>query len=177
MSMPPDVAEHPHDAPGTFVDTADEIKTPHCRAFFRNWQNRCQGRLMPAKGDLQPFDFAPSLPYMTLVAVGGIDDPMDYRFRLSGTFIDEISGVVFTNKRFRDVTNSKTPVSVYDEYVAVHATGRPRLSYGSHDYRDRGYITFERLLVPVGEDGKTVDHIFGAFGFGRLDRPLQEHEA
>ncbi|HEY4163025.1 MAG TPA: PAS domain-containing protein [Dongiaceae bacterium] len=136
-------------------------------AFHRYWDGKRNGRLMPARADLDPLEMRAWLPGIVLVDVAPRDPKEDggsfpYRltYRLVGTRATGIRGREATGKtveaayfgtnlpdvleNYRLVIEQRT--HVYDWNRSRSPTGLMRLA--------------ETLLLPLSSDGETVDKVF-----------------
>ena len=73
---------------------------PDVRLVLDYWQEKCAGRLMPARADIDPGDLRRFLPHITLVDV--VDDPRRFVYRLVGTSEVELRGFDPTGKSVAD---------------------------------------------------------------------------
>src|SRR5258708_31088712 len=60
------------------------------------WDGKCQGRFAPRRADIDPMDLVEALPRIMLADV--LTDPLDFRYRLSGTAICNVLGQEMTGK-------------------------------------------------------------------------------
>ncbi len=134
------------------------------KALHRLWQDKTdahkiEGRgALPARADFTPpemRDFLSDL-YMVDVARGG-----RFRFRLIGTAITQRTGRDVTGKYFDQVY---APDALENFAASFHWIARHKLplrSYGTMNFTDQDYLSFEALEVPLASDGITVDIILG----------------
>lgn len=128
------------------------------------WDRWRGARSMPSRRDVMPEDLRDLLPSVALMVTA--EDPADCRYILSGTFVDTMAPKPLKGFTIResvamgDISALPTIVSFYGEVIK---TCRPSLSRGSMAYQDRGYIAFDRMLLPLSNEGNTVDHILCGF--------------
>ncbi|WP_119305087.1 PAS domain-containing protein [Dongia deserti] len=70
-----------------------------------NTTGKRQGRFAPSRSDIEPLDLVPILPRIMLADV--IPDPLDFRYRLSGTAIADVHGTELTGLAPRDLKPSE----------------------------------------------------------------------
>lgn len=138
--------------------------TARPQRLFDVWDRWRGKRSMPSRRDVLPEDLRDLLPYVALMQV--TPDPLDCRYLISGDAVDRASERGVKGMTIREVLAMGSP-SVQDAfrelYGGVIDSGRPSFSRGSMDYRDRGYIKFDRVLLPLSADDRVVDHLLCGF--------------
>ena len=126
--------------------------------LFRLWDEKRAGRAMPARADFDPAEMKPWLGRLALLDVLP-GPPMDFRYRLCGTRTVEEYGVDLTGKRFTEAVYIGTPESAIKAMGEFVRIGRPR--YRNDPLQDKqGYAVMrERMYLPLGEDGSTINMI------------------
>lgn len=117
------------------------------------WERKRQGRFAPRRADIDPADLVDSLPRIMLVDV--LPEPLDFRYRLSGTSISNVHGREMTGKSPRDLTPAAYGALIHDHYCEAARRRAPllHLIVLDGDQRSRSYA---RLLLPLSEDGSAV---------------------
>jgi len=124
--------------------------------LFRYWAARRGGRSMPARSDLNPADIPALLPHLTLIDVV----ERRFRYRLVGSKVVQDLGRELTGTWVGShVTPPEYAAALCSIYERVCSSRRPIFTTG--DYRSPSELTHavSRLLVPLGEDGETVNMI------------------
>jgi len=138
--------------------------TDRPQRLYDVWDGWRGERSMPARRDILPEDLRDLLPYIALMQA--MPDPLDCRYIISGDAVDRASERGVKGMTVREVLADGS-VSIADQisamYGAVIRTGTPSFTRGSMDYRDRGFITFDRVLLPLSVDGQAVDHLLCGF--------------
>jgi hypothetical protein len=146
---------------GTF-DPAS-LRAQRLRQAFAYWRQKCAGRRMPARADLDPTEIPELLPWVILVDVL----PGDFRYRLIGTEVCRISHADYTGQLFSTLPG-KGPGSVVwsncEEVVRRKAPFSRSPPYVGPAAYFRGC---ENLLMPLSADGETVNMIFQVVSFER----------
>ena len=111
---------------------------------------RGDGRDLPLERDLDPVEFPTTVwPYCELVEV--LTDPLDFRYRLIGTAIYDISRKNYTGLSVREIPTQAPPSRMFSYYDLGYERKAPlcaRLPYTGPD----GFITSIRnLLLPFGD--------------------------
>jgi len=119
------------------------------------WESKLAGRKLPQRGDIVPEELGDLLPWVMLVEVVG--DPMRFRLRLVGTGVVREYGREITGRFVDELDLGGWQDAVLDDYRRAVCECRPVAS--SYDYQktDRRWITYERILLPLANDGATVN--------------------
>ena len=135
------------------------IEDERLLALYRYWESKRGDRAMPARGDIDPLEIPNLLPMILLIDV---TETGDYRYRLVGTEIVNNFGTNSTGKTFTEAL----PEGPYTEYITglvrdVVSTGRPLYSEGAFMAKGRIDRQVRRLVLPLSDDGHTVDKLLG----------------
>ena len=141
------------------------LKTPALRRFYLNWQTQgLPGEALPSLSQIDPARFGLG-PHSFLVSVES-HSPPTFRFVSVGIALTarlgrQLDGVVIDNSLDTD-----------DIVGELHATYRRCMRDRSgvyqgarFDFGDGSPLVFERLVLPVSEDGETVTHLIGIAAF------------
>jgi hypothetical protein len=134
-----------------FLDTA------RLRQAYDYWDAIREHRPMPARRDIDPAGMVPWLASTFLVDV--LYDPLEFRFRLVGTEVVHRFGMEITGRKLRELNLHGREHQTRAEYTAVVETRAPRYSIEVSGSRNDWEI--ERLLMPLSDDGLTVNMLFG----------------
>ena len=123
--------------------------------FYRYWQTKRAGRLMPTRADVDPVEIPHLLPYVTLVEPDGEGF---YRYRLMGTAVVQQLGRDLTGQRIGHYVKPEAygakMRAIYDE---VFATGRPLFTTGEYKTAFGTVHATCRLTTPLcGMDGAVM---------------------
>jgi hypothetical protein len=139
------------------------------RRVYEYWLRKCRDERLPARADIDPVDLRRQLPRLALVDVLRKPDGLQFRHRLTGTEIVERAGRDPTGKRFDELYSGSYLQTALATYRHVVETGRPHLSERSYPLvPDRQYLQYDRLLLPLAADGRTVDMVL-------INIVVQEH--
>ncbi|HWK43708.1 MAG TPA: PAS domain-containing protein [Stellaceae bacterium] len=117
------------------------------------WSAKCDGRFAPRRADIDPIDLVAWLPRIMLADV--LADPLDFRYRLSGTGICDMHGQEPTGQSPRDLTPPPFGALIHAHYCAAVARRAPILHLIVLDASDRSR-SYARLILPLSEDGAAV---------------------
>jgi hypothetical protein len=118
------------------------------------WQEKRGDRFAPRRADIDPIDLVEALPRIMLVDVIP-SEPVDFRYRLSGTGICDVHGANHTHKRPRDLMPPPYGELIHQHYCAAVQRRVPLLHLIALDIDDRK-LSYARLLLPLSEDGAAV---------------------
>ena len=133
------------------------LAAPTLRQAFDYWDAVRGDRLMPARRDIDPASMIPWLRNTFLVDV--IRDPLEFRFRLVGTEVVHRFGMEITGRKLRELNLHGREHQTRAEYTAVAEGRAPRHSVEVTGGRNSWEI--ERLLMPLSDDGCTVNMLLG----------------
>jgi hypothetical protein len=126
------------------------------RLVLDYWQQKCAGRLMPGRADIDPGDLRRFLPHITLVDV--VDDPRRFVYRLVGTSEVELRGYDPTGRPVAEAYFATSADEALKHYEAALATRAPHYIADPFQAVDR-FVGEEDLFLPLSNDGVTVNMI------------------
>jgi len=131
---------------------------PAVRHVYEHWLDLAPGRL-PGRQHIVPEKFASLLPRILLIEVHR--DPLRFRYRLIGTEVAWSRGRDPTGQ-WLDVLHGRNfePYSARYRYIAETGCATWRRGQSMWD-RDPKHLIVENCLMPLAEDGSTVDMILG----------------
>lgn len=143
------------------------FKTAIVRQAYEYWRSKCAGGRLPRRADIRPEEIPGLLPYLFLVDV--IGDPPTFRYRLVGTQINQWAGREYTDVALDEREYGPNWRLVHDIYADVVKRREPVLSEYSAPWKERDFLTYERIVAPLSSDGAAVDMLLGALNV--LPRP------
>jgi hypothetical protein len=140
---------------------------PRFIAEVRNyWAGKCSGDRLPSRADIRPSELKSWLPHVLLV--DAVNDSTDFLYRLVGTriardFTASPTGRLMSEalQPFGDETVAST-IATYRRVVTTRAPLRIRGSGAIYGQRSK---FFDAVLMPLSDDGETVNRVFGGFFF------------
>ena len=119
------------------------------------WDRLRGDRGMPRREDIDTADLERHAPRLLLVDVW--PSPLRFGLRLVGTELEDMVGRRMTG----EVLTDETPM-FFKPYAACAGRVRATREFLSFDFGDGSEPgSFERLLLPLSDDGETVDGILG----------------
>lgn len=137
------------------------IPEPELQALLRYWAMRRGRGRVPLVRDMDPLDLPPKiLPWLFLFRRDA-----DRRFRcvLVGTGIVGVDGCDTTGRILENlpwVADRPRQIQLFEEAAS---TGLPIYYAGQRRIGPNTMRFFSRLLLPVGRDRRSADHMFGMF--------------
>lgn len=135
------------------------------------WRRKRAGRLAPQRADIDPVDIAPVLPRVMLVDIS--TDPIDFRFRLSGTGIFRIHGAELTNRRARDLEPPAYGALIHRHYGEALTRRVPvahRLLIECQTRRS----AYQRIILPLSEDGLVINRLMTVESYADAAQDLRD---
>lgn len=136
------------------------LVSPKLQGLLRAWRSKCRDDLLPARRDFDPLEMRDCLGSLFVVQVEPETD--DFRYTLIGTEITEHVGRDNTGRTVGDVFGA----SGLQLYSQVRDTRQPVRVWGVVDWLDKQHKSYETLVLPLADDGRTVDRFIGAMFFG-----------
>jgi hypothetical protein len=126
--------------------------------LYDYWDGLRRDREMPSRRDVDPFELKRWLGNLSLLSV--IDGGADFYFRVHGSNLRELVDADLTGSFLRALPHEGVGawLAEYGEVVRRRAPvfncRRPAVV--------KNFITIEKLLLPLSENGRDVDHILYA---------------
>jgi len=124
------------------------------------WTSKCAANRLPSRADLRPEEMCSILPHVFLVEV--LQAPLEFRFRLVGTAIDQMVGCNMTGVRVNREEYGPDWQSIFEVYRRVVDSRTPEIATRSAPWPSRDFYVYERFIAPLSTDGSSVDMLFGA---------------
>ena len=147
----------------------DGTESPPIRQAYQYWEAKRCGRFAPSRVDIDPLEMKGFLAHVVLIEVE--QNPQRYRIRLMGTAFAEQYGEEVTEKYLDELDfGDAMPgvLAIYDRVVAVGEPGYTKAT--SYKKADGRVIRFERIALPLSEDGATVNMIMSCVVALRIRR-------
>lgn len=148
------------------------ITVPQLRSLSELWLAKCHSGQLPARADFADEDLRPWFGNLLLVDV--VDGPQRFRFRLMGTSLVDAAHRELTGKFFTEADISGYEPDVLEDYAEVVRSRAPvcktrRYNPVPGTFMDHWRI-YERLLLPLANDGRNIDKILGC-SYPLAERP------
>ena len=148
------------------MDDPTEIRDARLLGLLGYWQGKLQGRMIPARRDIDPIEMKPWLGNLMLVEFPS--DPMQYRVRLDGVNIQQFYGNSREGKGVEVMTSEEERRIVLPQYILVLKQKQPAY-YETAFVTSEGIPTSQRkLLLPLSDDGEQVNMVLAGIYFDRV---------
>ena len=154
--------------------TLKDIESPTLRRFFQYYLQKRGTRDFPARADLDPVEFSYALGDITLINVQ--HDPLNFTFRLDGSSHVERFGFDMTGRSLDEFPYPEMRLAIFDSYRDVVEHRAPRRYYRDLESSGR-WFRYETLLLPLSNDGVTINMIISAISFHDLKIPIKPDNA
>lgn len=156
-----------------FCQRCDQAARENCtrglRRLFDYWEAKragpagpgraFPGRAFPSRADIDPIEIGSLLPHVFLIDVlpGSQPGLPDFRFRLTGTTVDEIHGQSLTGRSPADIRTPEIALAAERQCRRVIQSRAPCCDHVILLARDDSFWHFERLMLPLSGDGSRID--------------------
>lgn len=136
-----------------------ELLCPALRAGYDYWHSKCGSRRFPTREDIHPREIAPFLRYVSLIKV----ENDDFVYRIVGDVVVMSYAVPLQNRKLSDLAYDEPGFGCYviPRLKRAAETGEVIAVRGKlgRDVTQVNFTDSENVLLPLGPDGNTVDHI------------------
>ncbi|MCR9219275.1 MAG: PAS domain-containing protein [Alphaproteobacteria bacterium] len=140
------------------------------RRVWAVWRGLPRRGDLPRRADFSPTLLAPEdLRYILLVEV--IDGGRDFAYRLVGTGVVQAVGKEFTGLKLSEHLDEHEVPELFADYRRAVQQRTPTLFQGGMLRFDKDWMAYERLSLPLVDDGGRVSVLLGAADFGPIDPP------
>jgi hypothetical protein len=130
--------------------------------LYAYWLSKKGSLIAPPRSAIRPEEIVAFLPNLALVDVTG--NPSRFRFRLFGTELVNAYGQDVTGKCLDEIDLNSFTAEITREVTRMTAERRPQsVRVRFTKQRDGRYLEYERLGLPLSEDGTTVNMLFLGF--------------
>jgi len=158
------------------VARPDVIRAVSQRWLLKAWIHDKKANRIPLWQGVNADDLSRIAGNLSILQAVGGNGSVRFLIRFHGKAIAEAYGSSDCTGKYLDevIPASDGTIAHLTPYHRALDSGQP--IYTIHDVtgRDRRVVHYERLLLPYGRDGQTVDHILAAFEFvcadGGFDR-------
>lgn len=135
---------------------------PRCQELHRCWQSLPRAGHLPSRKDFDPLAVPGLLRDLFLIDVVRDDaGARRYRYRLVGTGNVERFGRDNTGRWLDEAIEVPHRDNFLDMYERAVTTRAPICEKLTAEHMQRKYLLYERLLLPMADDGETPDILVG----------------
>lgn len=111
---------------------------------------------MPARGDIEPADIPRLLPALVIAEVE--PSPLRFRMRLVGTEVVTMCGCDITGLYLDEIGPDAIQDTLTADFTEVVSERRPTYRRRRYWSKDTRFLSYERLLMPLGDAG-VISHL------------------
>ncbi len=152
-------------------DLQSRLQSPLHREAYRYWCSKLEAGRLPGREAIDPLELPSVLPWLNLTDVVRDGDQYRFRHRLIGTGIVSRYGRDATGSWFDELYDADVLESHQRDYIALVESGHPSLSRVPMPVKEKSFITYLRLALPLASDGSTVDMIMVVLDFDATGDP------
>ncbi|WP_420405574.1 PAS domain-containing protein [Nisaea sp.] len=146
---------------GTELDAlSGRMRTESLKVLLDHWRVIKGPLLMPSRRQIDPVEFGAALPRIWLCDYE--QDSDRFRYRLTGERVAKRFGHQLSRRYLDDNTNPDYYPRVHRYYRNVVDLPAALYIYGRLYAETSNPIHGERLLLPLSDDGRTVQNVIGA---------------
>lgn len=134
--------------------------------LFRYWRSKCVERPAPSRADILPEEIRPILPNILILDIVG--DVPRLKYRLVGTEFVTIYGAEITGKFVDEIDFDGMRDLIIADYFKVVKECRPSWTTWDFAKDDGRWLAYERLTLPLSENGETVNMLLAGVAGGGL---------
>ena len=131
------------------------VNQPHLAALLHFWHSVRGDRSLPRRAEFSFEALRPWLSHVTLIERVG--EPPRFRIRLVGTTIATYLGADLTGRFLEDAFPSHRQMAGTRPYHEVWQQAAPAYDEMAYDWPGAAIRHVSRLVLPCGDDGRTVD--------------------
>lgn len=142
------------------MDFEQRLRSETLKTLYFYWQNLRAGRPAPARADVDPSDIVTVLPHIGLFDIE--ENPRRYRIRLIGTRIVSWYGCDLTGRYLDEMdfgVGKSFTFAILDRVADLMVPGYMSGEYTKQDGRT---IRYERIYMPLSNDGLHTNMVIGA---------------
>jgi hypothetical protein len=139
------------------VEELPEPSHKSLKALHAYWLSKKGSRIAPPRSAIKPAEIASLLPTIALIDV--IGEPPRFCFRLFGTGLAAAYGRDLTGKFLDEIDIDSIDTKILRQAENMVRNCRVRVARDRFTKRDGRHIEYERISLPLSNDGSTVNMI------------------
>ena len=138
-------------------------------SLLEYWRSMRDGDALPPRGRMDPMDMRDKLANVFILDVDGDK----YRFRLVGEALNERYDGRLKGKTINEVLRGEVLDETLEEHGICARDRAPVFTRNTEQTRSvlEDFQVYQRLLLPLADDGRAVDAIFGCMLFMPTEIP------
>jgi hypothetical protein len=144
------------------IEDLVHAESPAIAAAVAYWQEKAGTAAMPSRAQIDPIEMRSFLRKILIIDVMANGD---FVYRLCGTEITEANHQDLTGRRADEASLGASAPQFLDAYRRTIAAREPVFFIGRMWWQDRGYVSFEQVMLPLSSDGQAVDKLLCVVDF------------
>lgn len=145
---------------------------PRMRELVDYWDSLRVDGALPSFSDVDPVEIPWALSSIYVIRV--VDGGMAFRYRLCGEEINRRYGLNLAGKSAADLFRGAAVDVVTARWRRIAGQPAACRMLCRHHTRDERAVVGDRVMLPLSDDGRTVDHILGWVAYHDKDRRNQD---
>jgi hypothetical protein len=137
-------------------------ESPAIAAAVAYWRLQAGSAAMPSRGQLDPIEMR---SFLRKILIIDLMENGDFVYRLCGTEISESNRADLTGRRADAESLGASAPQFLDAYRRTVAARKPIFFVGQMWWQERGYVSFEQVILPLSSDSETVDKLLCVVDF------------
>jgi hypothetical protein len=137
--------------------TISQIRHAELQQLFGYWLAKRGGAIAPPRSAIDPAELRNLLPKLLMIDV--IGDPPRFCIRLAGTEVVHHYGAEITGRFIDELDLDEIGEIALKEYRDAVERLQPVLHEWDYTKHDGRHLAYERLILPLSSDGRTVDKL------------------
>jgi hypothetical protein len=143
-----------------------DVRSPRIHLLHQYWQSKCNDGVPPPRAAIEPSEIRRLLPFLVLAEVRS--EPFRVFYRLVGTAVATMHREDFTG-RDHDTVESLADSGLDAAYRQAMASKSPVFGRTGLYAGDKSWIGFEYAVLPLSDDGATVNKCLAIACPGAVD--------
>jgi hypothetical protein len=143
-----------------------ESYNPRLARLYDYWTQKCAGRALPSRADIEPLEMKEWLGNLLLAEFFGSVE--NYRVRLDGSNLIGVGGKDRTGKGSEVLTSEEERQLIVAQYGPVLETARPAYFETQFLNSEGRHLREQKLLLPLSDDGAVVNMVLAGIYYRKL---------
>lgn len=132
------------------MNIPEQQLSPAQRDFLAYWRKRAGGRIAPRRRDLDVLDVPTLMPHAVFLDV--LRDPLDFRYRLVGTAVRDMSARDYTGMRMSEIDGRGQGSTIWTILDSVRASKEPAFRSVPYVGPKKDFLKLTDLFLPFLDD-------------------------
>lgn len=135
---------------------------------YEYWDAKRGTRRMPSRADIDPIEMVAFLPHVVLMDV--LRDakpgwPLDFRYRLLGTTVENHMSRRYTGLHLSDMPHQQPDSQLWRNFARTVERRQPQMNRVPYVGPHQDFLSLVDLILPLSADGNQVDMLMSIVDF------------